>query len=112
MSRVTFGRTRTETGRWVAFRSHYGFDSFYCRPGIEGAHEKGGVEGEVGRFRRQHLVPVPAVDSLAELNTRIEAWDTPTMDAGSARGRAASGTTSPSRPGCSRRCRPRRSTPR
>lgn len=76
VSRVTFGRTRTETGRWVAFRSHYGFDSFYCRPGIEGAHEKGGVEGEVGRFRRQHLVPVPAVDSLAELNTRIEAWDT------------------------------------
>ena len=31
------------------------------RPGIEGAHEKGGVEGEVGRFRRNHLVPVPAV---------------------------------------------------
>ncbi len=26
-------------------------------PGIEGAHEKGGVEGEVGRFRRNHLVP-------------------------------------------------------
>ena len=24
-----------------------------------GAHEKGGVEGEVGRFRRRHLVPVP-----------------------------------------------------
>ena len=22
-------------------------------------HEKGGVEGEVGRFRRRHLVPVP-----------------------------------------------------
>jgi Transposase and inactivated derivatives len=24
-----------------------------------GAHEKGGVEGEIGRFRRRHLVPVP-----------------------------------------------------
>ena len=75
MSRVTFGRTRTETVRWVAFRSHYGFDSFYCQPGIEGAHEKGGVEGEGGRFRRTHLVPVPAVSSLAELNARLEVYD-------------------------------------
>jgi hypothetical protein len=40
-------------------------------PGIEGAHEKGGVEGQVGYFRRNHLVPVPEVDSLAELNARI-----------------------------------------
>jgi len=37
----------------------YGFDSFYCHPGVEGAHEKGGVEGEGGRFRHNHLVPVP-----------------------------------------------------
>lgn len=59
VSRVLFGRTRTESARWVTFRSHYGFDSFYCHPGVEGAHEKGGVEGEGGRFRRNHLVPVP-----------------------------------------------------
>ena len=26
------------------------------------------MEGEVGRFRRRHLVPVPRVDSIAELN--------------------------------------------
>lgn len=44
------------------------FDSFFCLPGIGGAHEKGGVEGEVGRFRRRHLVPVPEFDSIAELN--------------------------------------------
>jgi transposase len=75
VARVTFGRTRTETTRWVAFRSHYGFDSFYCQPGVEGAHEKGGVEGEGGRFRRTHLVPVPAVSSLAELNARLEGYD-------------------------------------
>ena len=48
-------RQRTENERWVLFRSHYGFDAFYCQPGIDGAHEKGGVEGEVGRFRRTHL---------------------------------------------------------
>jgi transposase len=53
VAKVLFGRDRTETERFIALRSHYGFDSFYCRPGIEGAHEKGGVEGEVGRFRRR-----------------------------------------------------------
>ena len=43
----------------------------YCAPGVEGAHEKGGVEGEVGYFRRSYLVPVPEVASLDELNDRI-----------------------------------------
>ncbi|MBP2216890.1 transposase [Arthrobacter sp. CAN_C5] len=69
------GRQRTENQRWLLFRSHYGFDAFYCHPGIEGAHEKGGVEGEVGRFRRTHLSPMPVVDSLAELNQQIRQWD-------------------------------------
>jgi transposase len=55
--RVLFGRNRTESGRWLAFRAHYGFEAFYCLPGREGAHEKGGVEGDGGRFRRAHLVP-------------------------------------------------------
>ena len=49
--------------------------SFFCIPGKEGAHEKGGVEGEIGRFRRRHLVPVPAVASLAALNQLIAAGD-------------------------------------
>lgn len=75
VSRVLFGRSRTETERWVAFRSHYGLEAFYCLPGQEGAHEKGGVEGEVGRFRRNRLVPMPVVDSLAELNAQIDRWD-------------------------------------
>ena len=48
-----------------------GFDPFYCIPGKEGAHEKSGVEGEGGRFRRTHLVPVPRVDSLVELNALL-----------------------------------------
>jgi hypothetical protein len=57
-----FSRQRIETQRWTAFRSHYGLDAFYCQPGIDGAHEKGGVEGQIGWFRRNHLVPVPHVD--------------------------------------------------
>ncbi len=75
VSRVCFGRNRLESDRFVLLRSHYGFDAFYCQPGREGVHEKGGVEGEVGRFRRQHLTPVPKVASLAELNTRLVAID-------------------------------------
>ena len=75
VSRVLFGRSRTESARWVAFRSHHGFDAFYCHPGVEGAHEKGGVEGEGGRFRRNHLVPVPKVDSIAELNELLAGYD-------------------------------------
>jgi len=73
--RVLKGRDRVESERFTALRSHYGFDSFFCRPGVEGAHEKGGVEGEIGRFRRRHLVPVPKVDSLAELNELIAEAD-------------------------------------
>ncbi len=75
VTRVLFGRTRTESDRWTLFRSHAGFDAFYCMPGIEGAHEKGGVEGEVGRFRRNHLVPQPDVATLGELNARLERAD-------------------------------------
>ena len=70
-----FTRARVETDRWTAFRSWAGLDAFYCQPGLQGAHEKGGVEGEVGRFRRNRLVPVPEVGSLAELNKMIDAWD-------------------------------------
>jgi transposase len=70
-----FSRRRVETDRWTAFRSHYGIEAFYCQPGITGAHEKGGVEGQIGWFRRNHLVPIPEVDSLAELNAMVDAWD-------------------------------------
>jgi len=66
--KVLRGRDRVESDRFVALRSHYGFESFFCHPGIGGAHEKGGVEGEIGRFRRRHLVPIPKVASMAELN--------------------------------------------
>jgi transposase len=75
VNRICTGRSRVESERWLTFRAHYGFDAFYCIPGQEGAHEKGGVEHEGGRFRRTHLVPVPDVASLAELNEKIAAID-------------------------------------
>jgi transposase len=73
--RVLRGRDREENERFIALRSHYGFDTFFCIPGKEGAHEKGGVEGEVGRFRRAHLVPVPESADLAALNEACRQGD-------------------------------------
>ncbi len=66
------GRRRVEQDRFVALRSHYLYESVFTRKGREGAHEKGGVEGEVGRFRRRWLVPVPKVASLRDLNRLLE----------------------------------------
>ena len=71
VKKVLKGRRRLESDRFVALRSHYLFASQFTTPGLEGAHEKGGVEGEVGRCRRNHLVPVPRVADLAELNARL-----------------------------------------
>jgi transposase len=71
VKQVLRGRRRVETDRFVALRSHYLFEAEFTTPGIKGAHEKGGIEGEVGRFRRNHLVPVPEVADLAELNALL-----------------------------------------
>ena len=60
------GRQREETERIIAFRSHWGFRSEYCTPGR--GNEKGGVEGELGWYRRNFLVPVPEAGDLAGLN--------------------------------------------
>ena len=71
VKKVLKGRRRVESDRFVALRSHYLFASQFTTPGLEGAHEKGGVEGEVGRYRRNHLVPVPQLADLAELNAML-----------------------------------------
>lgn len=66
VKRVLRGSRREETARFVAFRSHWRFEATFCSPGK--GHEKGGVESEVGRFRRNHLVPVPAFADRGEFN--------------------------------------------
>jgi transposase len=75
VARVLEGRGREETERFIALCSHFGFSSFFCRPGLAGSHEKGGVEGEIDRFRRRHIVPIPEVNLLTELNDLIAAAD-------------------------------------
>ncbi len=67
--RVLRGHRREETARFVAFRSRWRFAAEFCAPGE--AHEKGGVEGEGGYFRRNHLVPVPEVAALDALNVLL-----------------------------------------
>ena len=68
VKKVLRGRQRIEADRFIALRSHYLFQAVFCLPGIAGSHEKGGVECGVGRFRRSHLVPIPKVSGLVELN--------------------------------------------
>ncbi|MGH2772397.1 MAG: IS21 family transposase [Actinomycetota bacterium] len=73
VARILRGKRRIQQDRFVAFRSHYLFDADFTTPGLQGAHEKGGVENEAGRFRRRWLVPVPVFSSWAELNDYLAA---------------------------------------
>ncbi len=66
VKRILRGSRREETARFVGFRSHWRFEAEFCTPAE--AHEKGGVESEVGRFRRNHWVPVPRARDLDDLN--------------------------------------------
>jgi len=68
VAKVLKGRRRKEQDRFIAFRSHFGFEASFTTAGIQGAHEKGGVEGEVGRFRRLWFTPVPEVESWEDLD--------------------------------------------
>jgi len=67
--RILEGHSRQEQEAFIAFRSHYLFESRYCTP--RQAHEKGGVENDVGYTRRNFLVPLPEVDSYQELNEHL-----------------------------------------
>lgn len=68
VTQILRGRTRLEADRYIALRSHYLFETRYCRPGEVGAHEKGGVEGGQGHFRRNHMVPLPECRDHLHLN--------------------------------------------
>ena len=69
VKKILRGYERELTARFIAFRSHWQYKAEFCTPG-EG-HEKGGVEGEVGYFRRNHWVPIPVAVDLAGLNAQL-----------------------------------------
>jgi len=64
--KILRGYQRKQTERFIAFRSHWGFESEFCNPSR--GNEKGGVESEVGYFRRNHWTPVPEFANWEELN--------------------------------------------
>ena len=63
------GHRREETARFIAFRSHWKFEAVFCTP--RQGHEKGGIEGEGGYFRRNHWTPVPQAKDLDALNEQL-----------------------------------------
>ncbi len=63
------GRSRQEVRAFVAFRSHYLFESHFCTPGQ--GHEKGQVEHGVGYTRRNAMVPLPQASSFEDLNEQL-----------------------------------------
>lgn len=75
----------TESQLFSLFRAHYRCSSRYCNPYSD--NEKGSVENAVGFIRRNLLVPVPRVGSLAELNALLRAG----CDRANASGRAGDG---------------------
>ena len=72
VKKILRGYQREETERLIAFRSHWGFQTEFCNPAR--GNEKGGVEGEVGYFRRNHLVPIPQAKNLEELNEQLRSY--------------------------------------
>jgi transposase len=69
VKKILRGHRREETARFVAFRSHWRFEAEFCTPAEP--HEKGGIEGEAGYFRRNHWVPVPKGADIAEMNRQL-----------------------------------------
>jgi hypothetical protein len=69
VKRILQGHRREETARFIAFRSHWKFESVFCTPNEP--QEKGGIEGEGGYFRRNHWVPVPQAEDLEDLNEQL-----------------------------------------
>src|ERR1700683_2999947 len=62
VKKILRGFRRQETVRFISFQSEF------CTP--EEPHEKGGIEGEAGYFRRNHWVPVPKARDLADINAQ------------------------------------------
>lgn len=69
VKRILEGHNREEQAAFIAFRSHYLFESRFCTP--RQGHEKGLVEGLVGYARRNWLVPILEFDTWDELNAYL-----------------------------------------
>src|ERR671932_665667 len=71
VARILGDGRRQRKRAFSELQSHYLFADRFGRPGK--GNDKGKVEGLVGFARRNYLVPIPRVESLAALNTQLEA---------------------------------------
>src|SRR5262245_52008915 len=70
VARVTGSRSRQVTREFHRLQSHSLFAPHFCL--VRRPNEKGHVERLLDYARSNFLVPVPAVESLAELNARLD----------------------------------------
>lgn len=66
VKKVLQGSNREEQEQFISLRTHYLYDSTFCRPAH--GNEKGGVENAAKEVVRQFFVPYPDVSSFEELN--------------------------------------------
>jgi transposase len=63
------GRQREENERWLLFRSHFGFDSFYCQPGSPELTKKAGLKAKWGGSDATGSRPCPWLSPWMSLMT-------------------------------------------
>lgn len=66
VKKVLQGNNREEQEQFIALRTHYLYESSFCRPAR--GNEKGGVENAGKEAVRKFFVPYPDVDSFEQLN--------------------------------------------
>jgi len=66
VKKVLKGCNREEQEQFIALRTHYLYDSTFCRPAR--GNEKGGVENAAKQVVKKFFVPYPDFDSFEELN--------------------------------------------
>jgi len=66
VKKILEGSNREEQEQFIALRTHYLYESSFCRP-AKGS-DKGGVENAGKEAVRRFFVPYPEVDSFEELN--------------------------------------------
>jgi transposase len=69
VAKILGSRKRKITSEFLRLQSHYLFEHHFCL--VRRPNEKGHVEHLLDFARNNYLVPVPKVDSLAELNEQL-----------------------------------------
>ena len=69
VAKILGARKRKITSEFLRLQSHYLFEHHFCL--VRRPNEKGHVEHLLDFARNNYLVPVPKVDSLAELNEQL-----------------------------------------